>query len=42
MDFDNAQSGLEIFKAIFFIVVGAGASIGFIHDFVENKWTFER
>lgn len=40
-DFDAATNGLDIFKAIFWILIGTVAMIAFVDDFRNKKWPFE-
>lgn len=39
-DFDNATNGIELFKALFWLMVGTFALYGFIDDFRNDKWPF--
>lgn len=40
-EFGAADEWIEIFKAIFWFVIGGGGLIGFIDDFKEKKWPFQ-
>lgn len=40
-EFGRADEWIEIFKALFWIVIGAAGLVGFIDDFKENKWPFQ-
>jgi hypothetical protein len=38
VDFDKAQSGVAIFKALFWMIVGAGSFWAFVSDYRSNRW----
>lgn len=40
-EFGRADEWIEIFKAFFWIIIGAGGMVGFIDDFKEKKWLFQ-
>ena len=40
-DFRAAETGVEVFKALFFIVAGGFAFFLFADDFKEKKWPFQ-
>lgn len=41
-DFNNAKSGVEVFKALFWVLMGTFAVASAIEDFRNNKWPFSK
>lgn len=39
-DFNNSESGVDLFKSLFFIIVGGIASCSFYSDLVNDRWPF--
>lgn len=39
-DFNNADSWLGVFKALFFLVMSVLAFLFFLDDFKKNRWPF--
>lgn len=37
---DEANNGLELFKALLWLVIGAIALVAFIDDYKNNNWPF--
>ena len=40
-EFGRADEWIEIFKALFWMILGGFALVRFIDDFKEKKWPFE-
>jgi hypothetical protein len=40
-DFRAAETGVEVFKALFFTLIGGFAFFLFAEDFKEKKWPFQ-
>ena len=41
VDFREATNALDVFKALFWMLIGGAALAAFIDDFREKKWPFE-
>jgi hypothetical protein len=37
-DFNHAKNGFELFKAIFWMILGGGAFVLSLDDFKKNEW----
>lgn len=40
-EFRGADTGIEVFRGLIFTVLGAGAFIFFLQDFIQKRWPFE-
>lgn len=40
-EFKGADTGIEVFRGLFFIILGGCAFIFFLQDFIKKRWPFQ-
>ena len=40
-EFRDAESGIPLFRGLFFGIIGATAFILFLRDFIKKRWPFQ-